>query len=500
MGSMISCITTTYQRPKELERAIKSVDAQTHEDWEHVIVYDGKADEETLAVIKKYQRPNRKFIELEKNYGHHAHPKNVGVMQSKGEYICYLDDDNEYLPNFMGTLLTELQFNQWDVTYGQMRMFKSRRDKQGTLAISLPFNGQFLLRRSFIDTNMALHTRAIIEEVGGWDESLPRFADWNLFVRMAKAGARIRQVPIFLTKYYLSKKNSAERFPVKSWTDEETGILMFDPTWWNPSSCYIQLPYLGKKHPEPKVAIFMLTKDRLEYTKRTIKSLKSSTKYPFSLYVFDNGSADDTKLYLETLRDREELYWLHLSDDNKGISEASNQCLDQMAKGNIERVAPNDFQHNQYDIIIKLDNDVEFLTKNWLEDFVDLWKRNRKLYLGPYPEGLVDHPGGSLRAGHATIGDEYVEITMHISGLCAFIDAKAYDVFRWSDKFLHGQQDSEASQAFVKQGYMPCIVPRHRIQHMNTRVGQEKDYPDYFKKRIKEKQTQYEPDKEVAGA
>jgi len=127
---------------------------------------------------------------------------------------------------------------------------------------------------------------------------------------------------------------------------------------------------------------------------------------------------------------------------------------------------------------------------------VEMWKKNHLFYMGPYPEGLVDHPGGPWRAGWATIGGEYVELTDHLSGICAFIDAKAYKKFRWNDKFLHGQQDGEASAAFIAQGYSPLIMSRHRIQHMDTTAGQAEKYPDYFERRKKEKQTQYEPEKE----
>ena len=92
--------------------------------------------------------------------------------------------------------------------------------------------------------------------------------------------------------------------------------------------------------------------------------------------------------------------------------------------------------------------------------------------------------------GWATVGGEYIEMTDHLSGICAFIDAKAYKNFRWADKFLHGQQDGEASTNFVKQGYSPIIMSRHRIMHMDNTVGQIKKFPKYFERRKKEKQTQ----------
>jgi GT2 family glycosyltransferase len=163
---------------------------------------------------------------------------------------------------------------------------------------------------------------------------------------------------------------------------------------------------------------------------------------------------------------------------NVGLTKGSNQAIDLIK----EKIKPG--------FIGKVDPDCLFLTKGWLEAYVDMFKRNCMLYISSFPEGLVDHPGGSWRQGFATLGGEYIEIVDHLSGICAFIDAKAYNNFRWTDKFLHGQQDGEASAAFNRLGYMPMIMPRHRIQHMDTTVGQKERYPEYFERRKHEKTTQ----------
>lgn len=260
----------------------------------------------------------------------------------------------------------------------------------------------------------------------------------------------------------------------RTWVDQATGMTMFEPTF-DPAGCYIYLPYLGNDRQaelNPLVAVFTITYDRIEYTKRMRKSMKESTKYPFSWFVFDNGSKDGTN------------QWLHLetpysagSITNKGLTYASNFLIDRIVKD------------QEYQIIIKVDNDCEFMTKRWLESIVDLWKRNHMLYVSPYVEGLVHNPGGAVRVGQAFLGPYYVEVTEHIGGIFAAIDAHAYKKFRWTDQFLHGNQDREASMAFVKQNYMPCYLPMHRVCHMDGTSKQQEVYPEYFERRKKEKQT-----------
>lgn len=492
MTNKITCITATYKRPKELARAIRSIDKQSFQDWEHIIVSDGPMDAETKKVVAKYKDKRRRVIELDKNSGSDAKPKNTAIMQAKGEYICFLDDDNEYKPNFMEVLLTEMELQDADVVYGDMRLFKSSRDKKGEAAIALDFDAQFLMRRNYVDFNMVLVKKAALFDVGGIDETLPRFKDWNLFARMVKWGHKFYRVPVFVTKYYISKGNSAEKHPAKSWTDPHTGLLMFEPTWFNPSGCYVYGPWLGDDREEeknPKVAIFTITYDRLEYTKKMYESLNNSTGILFDWFLYDNGSKDGTAEWIEKLTNErigknietknfQQINYV-LDKKNKGLTIASNELVD--------KILPNSYQ-----LIIKVDNDVEFLTKGWLEDFVDLWKRNHRLYMGPYPEGLIHHPGGMPRLGHAPIGDYFVEVVQHISGLCAAIDARAYKNFRWTDQFLHGNQDAEFSAHVVKEGYMPCIVAQHRVLHMDTVLGQQKKYKEYFERRKYEKTHTYE--------
>lgn len=482
MGSVeISTITTTFNRLDVLKRCIDSVRKQSFQDYEHIIVDDCSTDG-TEEYMREEVKKDKKlvYIRRDKNWGNHTKPKNEGILASKGKYISYLDDDCAYLPTFMETLKLELELSQVDAVYGLERIFKDENDTRGQEAISFPFNPQWLIFRSYIDTNTVLHKREAVFQVGGWDETLPRFADWNLFVRMAKAGLKFKQVPIFLTKYYMTKGNSAEKYPVDTWKDPKTGIQMFAPTFFDPAGCYIWGPWLGGEEPNPKVAIFSITYDRLEYTKKMYESMRDSTKYPFDWFVWDNSEPEDTRdwLWEKTIKEgSKSVKFVGADNKNIGLTKASNNLIDQIKK-------------SDYQIIGKVDNDCLFLTKGWLEAIVDMWKRNRMLYMAPYPEGLIDHPGGSWRQGYATLGGEYIEIVDHLSGLCAFIDAKAYDNFRWTDKFLHGQQDGEASAAFNALGYMPMIMPRHRVMHMDTVRGQEKRYPEYFERRKKEKTTQ----------
>lgn len=464
----ISCILSTYNRADNfLPKAINSVLAQTEKDFELIVVDDSSTDD-TQKVVNSYQDERLKYLKTGSNFGSDTRPKNLGTMKAKGEYLCYLDDDVQYRKHAFELLSGELDNNEKvDVVYGDM-WIKPNEER----GITKEFDAQFLMLRNFIDTSAAMMRRSAMFYIGGWDENLPKFVDWNVWVRMTKAGFKFRRIPEITFDYYLHENTKSQRVKTEMYMHPKLGMLWV-PTF-STSGCYIQLPYLGKDGSEPRVAVFTIHYNRLDYSKATWKEMRETAGYDFDWYCRDNGSDgtakwlnENTNAILDTVRPRK----------NLGITKASNKL--------IKLIQDN----GDYDIIIKIDNDVEFETYGWLKDTIDLWKRNHQVYVSPYVEGLKHNPGGARRKGFGMIGDEYIEVTNHIGGIFAAIDARAYDSFRWTDEMLHGNQDVEASMAFRKMGYMPCYYPKHRIVHRDGTDGQREKYQEYFEKRKDEKQT-----------
>lgn len=90
-----SIILPTYNRAHFLPKAIESVLAQTFDDWELVIVDDGSTDN-TKEVVVSYKDPRIIYIYQENQERSAA--RNNGIIHAKGEYICFLDSDDYYLP------------------------------------------------------------------------------------------------------------------------------------------------------------------------------------------------------------------------------------------------------------------------------------------------------------------------------------------------------------------------------------------------------------------
>jgi glycosyltransferase involved in cell wall biosynthesis len=93
--AFFSIILPTFNRAHFLPKAIESVLAQTFEDWELVIVDDGSTDN-TREVVVAYKDPRIVYSYQENQERSTA--RNNGIEKAKGEYICFLDSDDYYLP------------------------------------------------------------------------------------------------------------------------------------------------------------------------------------------------------------------------------------------------------------------------------------------------------------------------------------------------------------------------------------------------------------------
>ena len=94
----ISVIIPTHNRVDLLGRAIRSVQNQTYKNIEIIIVSDGSTDGTDEFVNKLKYTDNRiQFYEYKPSKGSNV-ARNLGIEKSKGEYIAFLDDDDEWLP------------------------------------------------------------------------------------------------------------------------------------------------------------------------------------------------------------------------------------------------------------------------------------------------------------------------------------------------------------------------------------------------------------------
>jgi glycosyltransferase involved in cell wall biosynthesis len=104
---LFSIIIPTYNRAAFVSKAIDSVFAQEYANWELIIVDDASTDH-TTEVLARYVDPRICIIVNESNLERSA-SRNRGVSKAKGEYICFLDSDDYFLPHHLTSLDQAIQ-------------------------------------------------------------------------------------------------------------------------------------------------------------------------------------------------------------------------------------------------------------------------------------------------------------------------------------------------------------------------------------------------------
>src|SRR3954454_864668 len=101
----ISVILPAYNRAEQISRAIDSVLAQELGDFELIVVDDGSTDE-TVQLVKQYQDERVRLVELRENGGSNA-ARNAGIRAVSASLIAFLDSDDFYLPQKLGSVVRE---------------------------------------------------------------------------------------------------------------------------------------------------------------------------------------------------------------------------------------------------------------------------------------------------------------------------------------------------------------------------------------------------------
>jgi len=177
----------TYNRGYIISRAITSVLAQTFPDFELIIIDDGSTDD-TKEVVSRFDDNRIKYIRHEKNRGYCV-ALNTGVKASRGEYIAFLDSDDEYLPSKIDEQLAVFKQADSDVGAVYSETIDVNGDKRKYLHDKLALEGdiyKYVLNFYPIYLQALIVRREFIDRVGMFDEGFTNAGDFDFCIRLSK--------------------------------------------------------------------------------------------------------------------------------------------------------------------------------------------------------------------------------------------------------------------------------------------------------------------------
>lgn len=173
---LVSAIIATYKRADLVPRAIESVRKQTYPNLEIIVVDDGSPDN-TESVVRAIPDERIRYIRHEKNKGLPA-GRNTGIRAATGEYIAFLDDDDEWRADKIEKQLKAIK--DYDAVLCGVLVDGWRFSIHPRSTISL----DDLRRGSFEPSGMLVKAAAIKELL--FDENLRQGEDWDAFIRIAE--------------------------------------------------------------------------------------------------------------------------------------------------------------------------------------------------------------------------------------------------------------------------------------------------------------------------
>ncbi len=197
----VSVIIPTYNHAHYLPYTIQSVLAQTFTQWEAIIVDDGSTDN-PAAVVTRFADPRIRYIHQE-NQGLSA-ARNTGIRAAQGEYLAFLDADDEWAPEFLRRCVDVLAA---DDTLAGVYTRNRFIDQSGHILPQL--SGQVvpratfrsrLLEGGFSPPHAALVRTAIVRQVGLFDTRLTSTEDWDLWLRISEH-YQMQAIPEPLARY-----------------------------------------------------------------------------------------------------------------------------------------------------------------------------------------------------------------------------------------------------------------------------------------------------------
>jgi glycosyltransferase involved in cell wall biosynthesis len=207
---LVSIIIPTHNYGRFLSEAIESALAQTYKNIEILVVDDGSTDN-TRHVVEKY--PSVRYV-YQKHSGV-ANAMNVGISLAKGEFFICLGADDKLHPDFTHKCIKEMLKGKrigfvWTATqeFGESDKLRIPRLLHHRFSVLRGTGGQL---------GTALIRKKAFEEVGGYDEALPAFEDWDLAIRMYQKGWKGKPIfePLHFTRVHekrLTAKAEREKF------------------------------------------------------------------------------------------------------------------------------------------------------------------------------------------------------------------------------------------------------------------------------------------------
>lgn len=215
MEQLVSIIMPSYKRHGDMvRRAINSLRNQTYQNIEIVLIDDNAREDlieyrnELKDLLEEMADSRVIYIQNQENLGG-AGARNVGIQAANGEYITFLDDDDEYLPLKVEKQLDFMLEHGLDVSFTKLNIY-NEHDKlidvreHKIQSFELEYLRRYHLTKQITGTPTFMMKKTVLEDVGGF-EIVPMGQEFYLMQKILQGDYRLGYFPDCHVKAYRTK-------------------------------------------------------------------------------------------------------------------------------------------------------------------------------------------------------------------------------------------------------------------------------------------------------
>lgn len=482
---LISLVIPFYNTPdKYLQPLVESVISQLYKNWQ-LCAADGSTDSERARAIQAAcESDDRiKYIRLAKNKGI-AGNTNTGLKHADGEFVAFMDHDDFISPCALAEIVIALNKNpNADLIYSDEDKPTDNGKTRTTPFFKPSWNPELLLSVNYI-THLVVVRKSLVDKVGGLRPGFDGAQDYDFLLRATEQTDNIVHIPKILYHWRLAIGSTSADVGSKSYATDAGMKALHDAVKRRRIRAEVieipdrptnyRLRYLLGAN-KPKVTIIIPFKDKVDYLKVLIPSIRRSNYDNYEVLLITNNSVEpETYAYLDTLK----------SDKHFSIF-SWNQPFNYSAINNFGRTKAK----GEY--LVFLNNDTEVLDPEWLKELVGVASQPQNGAVGPlllYPDGRIQHAGVVLgmktMAGHVfrlRRPEEWTDFGLAlwprnylaVTGACLVVKATKFDeVGGFDEKLTIGGNDVALCLRLHEAGYRNVYWPFTKLTHFeNVSVG-----------------------------
>ena len=450
-----------------LRDAIESVRAQLYDNWELCIADDASTELAVRALLREYQDDERiKVAHLKEKEGISG-ASNTALAMAKGEYVGFLDHDDELKPDALYEVVKLLN-EQPDLDF--IYSDEDKRSPDGRLVqpfFKPDWSPDLLLSVNYVP-HFAVYRKRVVDEVGGLRSECDFSQDYDLVLRVTERTNRIGHVALPLYVWRMVPGSAASDLEAKPKSIEAAKRALADAMQRRgveadilEGSAKTTYRVRYRIQGQPLVSIVIPTRDRLDLLSRCIASIEAKTSYPnYEIIIVDNDSREEaTHSYLKR---------------------SPHTCLSYPGEFRYGAMMNFGIREAAGEHVILLNNDTEIITPEWIEAMLEHSQRPEVAAVGArlfYPDGhSLQHEGIIMGLGGGSAGNvnhngyfglgELVRNCSAVTAACMMVRRDVFERLEGFDERLGvAFNDVDYCLRAREQGYLIVYTPYAVLYH-----------------------------------